>query len=316
MIKNPTLLKKNALALLPFAAALQAVDVTVHEFVNGDPVPFPYVDVTGESIPAETVLKVSEAPFVDYLIPTNSGVPSILAQKETGAYLSNLADPEIFTDMGSGGGGNSLTDPDKWQVVFEWTDGLPLPIGSDFYGVSWANWNATQFATMTTRVTLPDTAPVRVWHFFNDGWDYISETGHTVLTEGHELQVTHYSADGTVVSDQTVKLLNGKATEFFGDNRAFFTAEISISGQTAGDYVDITNRGGNIGYKGTVVEAVEGAETWAGYPVMESGYVDTGDFMGLVYPMGDWIYVSSISNWVYLPESHVEAGGAWGFVVR
>ena len=57
-------------------------------------------------------------------------------------------------------------------------------------------------------------------------------------------------------------------------------------------------------------------ETWAGFAIRADGWVDTGDFLGLVYPVGDYIYILSLEGWMYLPEAHVEAEGAWGFALR
>ena len=298
------------------AASVTALEVTVTEFVDGEPIPPGYVEVVPE-VPDGAALMVSEPPFVDYLIPANSGSASIIALKEGGQYLSNPADPDIFSDVGNMSGANSGTDPDRWHVVFTWTDGEPVPFGEDFYGVSWANWNADSVAVMTTRVDLPDNNPVKVWHFFNDGWDYVG-SGHNAV-DGHILEVTHYDAAGGVVAEETMVLTNGKATEFFGDNRAFFTAEIVVQRQAAGDYVLITNTGGNIGYKGTVVELLDDVPDpdpeWAGIPLID-GWADTGDFMGLVYPVGDFVYVWDLQGWLYLPEDHVAEDGAWAFFIR
>jgi hypothetical protein len=55
--------------------------------------------------------------------------------------------------------------------------------------------------------------------------------------------------------------------------------------------------------------------TWAGMPVVD-GWVDTGSFMGNVYPMGDWVYIQRLGNWVYLPEANVGETGAWAYAVK
>ncbi|MCD8482631.1 MAG: hypothetical protein LR015_08205 [Verrucomicrobia bacterium] len=56
--------------------------------------------------------------------------------------------------------------------------------------------------------------------------------------------------------------------------------------------------------------------TWAGFPMFEDGWVFTGSFMGFVFPVGDFVFVDAIQNWVFLPESLVEEGGAWTYVFR
>lgn len=59
-----------------------------------------------------------------------------------------------------------------------------------------------------------------------------------------------------------------------------------------------------------------GAPTWAGYPIAEGGFVDTGDFMGVIYPVGDFIYVYDLGSWMFLPESHVSESGAWSYIFK
>jgi hypothetical protein len=63
--------------------------------------------------------------------------------------------------------------------------------------------------------------------------------------------------------------------------------------------------------------AVPPGDTWAGYPIDSDGFVDTGDWMGLLY-VGDppWIWRYDISQWWYMPESLVSEGGAWAFILK
>ncbi|MCC5807194.1 MAG: hypothetical protein JJU00_12795 [Opitutales bacterium] len=56
--------------------------------------------------------------------------------------------------------------------------------------------------------------------------------------------------------------------------------------------------------------------TWAGFAIEESGWVDTGAFLGWVYPLGNYVFVSDIEGWMFLPETHVDADGAWAFPIR
>jgi hypothetical protein len=54
---------------------------------------------------------------------------------------------------------------------------------------------------------------------------------------------------------------------------------------------------------------------WAGFPIDEDGRtVDTGAYMGVVDIAADpWVWVYDLGKYVYLPESHVMAGGGWSF---
>lgn len=56
--------------------------------------------------------------------------------------------------------------------------------------------------------------------------------------------------------------------------------------------------------------------TWAGFPLNANGWVDTGDFLGFVYPMGDFIYVLDLNTFLFLPESQVSSVGGWAYIFR
>ncbi len=58
-------------------------------------------------------------------------------------------------------------------------------------------------------------------------------------------------------------------------------------------------------------------EEWAGYTVSEDGWVNTEDFMGMLYvENAPWIWVSNLNRYIYLPEEYVEADGAWSFAFK
>lgn len=65
-----------------------------------------------------------------------------------------------------------------------------------------------------------------------------------------------------------------------------------------------------------VLEMREAGEpaAWASWTRLESGWVDTGGFLGWVYPENDYLYVLNLDKFIYLPESHVGPGGAWAYV--
>jgi hypothetical protein len=51
--------------------------------------------------------------------------------------------------------------------------------------------------------------------------------------------------------------------------------------------------------------------TWGGYDLGADGWVDTGEFLGLVYPVGDFLYIQRLGRWAYLPEGLTDGEGAW-----
>jgi hypothetical protein len=51
---------------------------------------------------------------------------------------------------------------------------------------------------------------------------------------------------------------------------------------------------------------------WAGYPVRDGYYADTGALLGEIYVgFAPWVYAFAPGQWLYLPEETVSAAGAW-----
>lgn len=58
-------------------------------------------------------------------------------------------------------------------------------------------------------------------------------------------------------------------------------------------------------------------DTWAGYPVYDEVWADTGDFLGWLNIQYDpWIWSPLLHGWMYLPESYVTSGGAWTYLPK
>lgn len=56
-------------------------------------------------------------------------------------------------------------------------------------------------------------------------------------------------------------------------------------------------------------------DTWAGYPVLESGDCDTGSLLGWVnVNYKPYIFSYSLNQWMYIDESAVSSSGAWAYV--
>ena len=56
---------------------------------------------------------------------------------------------------------------------------------------------------------------------------------------------------------------------------------------------------------------------WAGFPIEESGNVNTGDFLGWInVNHGDWVWSYDESRFIYLPEGIVDGRGTWLYVLR
>lgn len=231
-------------ALTMATATHAAFQLTVESFRDGN-IPAGYINVT-DTIQPEDMLQVSDTPYLDYLIPNNQGSVGITAQKTGGTYITSSTVAEL-----PAGGSNRGSNPDRYHPVFEWFDGDPLPFGSEYFGVSWGGWSASEVASLTTQISLQSTDPILISHWFNDGWNY-ADGGHDSLS-GHKLTVSLYDAGGTLKQQQVEVLPSGGAEDVFGDHRQFYTALIAVSGHTVGDQLIILNEGGNVGYKGTAV---------------------------------------------------------------
>lgn len=58
-----------------------------------------------------------------------------------------------------------------------------------------------------------------------------------------------------------------------------------------------------------------GGETWAGFPVLPSGDVNTGDWMGWVNVVSKpWVLSYSLDQWMYIEESAVSSSGGWVYI--
>lgn len=55
---------------------------------------------------------------------------------------------------------------------------------------------------------------------------------------------------------------------------------------------------------------------WGGYPYIGGSLIETGGWLGLLYEASeDWIYAYRLNQWLYLPEGHVQEGGAWMYAL-
>jgi hypothetical protein len=62
---------------------------------------------------------------------------------------------------------------------------------------------------------------------------------------------------------------------------------------------------------------IEGGATWAGYSVSPEGWVDTGDWMGMLYVNNPpFVYSASLDSYIYLPEDLVGMSGAWTYIYK
>lgn len=73
-----------------------------------------------------------------------------------------------------------------------------------------------------------------------------------------------------------------------------------------------------VGPQGTLplIAAVQPVEKYGPYDVIDSQWFDSGQFLGVCdsVPTAPWLYCWTLKNWIWLPESHLLADGAWVYV--
>lgn len=63
---------------------------------------------------------------------------------------------------------------------------------------------------------------------------------------------------------------------------------------------------------------VEGGETptWAGYPILDDGWVNTGEWLGWInVTHAPWVTIVNLDKYAYLPEESVGTSGAWMYLL-
>jgi hypothetical protein len=62
---------------------------------------------------------------------------------------------------------------------------------------------------------------------------------------------------------------------------------------------------------------LDSTPTWGGYDMEAGGWVNTGEFLGWVYPIGSYVYVLSLDSYAVIPEPPMESGeGVWVYFPR
>jgi len=125
---------------------------------------------------------------------------------------------------------------------------------------------------------------------------------------------TEYAVAWTVISDPSIKdgpywEINGTSGNPYSDGTAF-----SLGGNWKEQNQNflVTVREGDRVFH---VDISGELPQWAGLPIDENGWVDTGDWMGALYVVEDpWIYSAKAGAWLYLPGESISESGAWTYV--
>lgn len=199
---------------------------------------------------------------------------------------------------------NAMSQPGGWAAL-EAQFQMHAP-GSDLFRVrDGAAFEATQ-------ISIPNNEWVEIWMHVNHA---ANTTEFYVKTAADAAPVKAVFTDEFGTEKTAADFRNGTTeplvTFFMGtvaglaenpvDGDPFFVDDL---------YIDVT--GLNLS---SPLDSDPGM-SWAGYPMDADGWVDTGDWMGLINVVGDFVYSYDIGSWLYLPEDHVAEDGAWTYVIK
>ena len=150
------------------------------------------------------------------------------------------------------------------------------------------------------------------------------------------LTITGYAGDGSELGEVNVYLADfrGEGSEDFilseweevdlsglsetgsGERQSVAVLEFALESTDTGDF------GMNTPSYFALDELVlKPTATWGPYDLgtypLENGsaWVNTGNFLGWAYPVEDFVFLSALEKWVYLPESALATGnGAWTYI--
>lgn len=127
-----------------------------------------------------------------------------------------------------------------------------------------------------------------------------------------------YSENDTMTETPMLDYLNGgsdfssTATEL----RALIVAE--APDQARNTKIFPSSESGTGGSPVLVITYEESSgSTWAGYDILETGDVDTSNWLGFINVNNSpWIYSYNLDQWMYIEESSVNNSGSWTYVPK
>jgi hypothetical protein len=118
--------------------------------------------------------------------------------------------------------------------------------------------------------------------------------------------------------DTPVYIENNESSSWIeGDNYARVTVTVA-SGESIYIIVDGVGDGRERGFLNAVQIVAEGSQsggrTWAGFPVDDNGFVNTGAYLGWISFVDEnspWAWSHALGSWIYAPDPGSEANGVW-----
>lgn len=192
---------------------------------------------------------------------------------------------------------------------FGWIIGPSVPAWNDF----------EVMLSMLTPISMRDGQNLRASQFTAPIEEWI--TFYLVIDSTSKTTVAYARTQDGVMRKLTYTLESGEQDSFLWrvgrDEPLLKVFLASANGASIGYGLDDIYLLDNlyIDYSGENLDDGSSASEWAGFPLNESGWADTGSFLGMVSPLGDWVYVDQLEAYIHLPESQVGASGAWIYKV-
>lgn len=134
--------------------------------------------------------------------------------------------------------------------------------------------------------------------------DLTATVNRTVRIDGSRL--ANADSLGSIV------LLHATVTPFTVDQVAALNASLNLVGLPGSYSLALANDGADI-----VLQSESAQPTWGGYPIVNNDFIDTGDYLGLLYVSADpFIYSFLLNNWFFVDEASFAAGSTWIFFFR
>jgi hypothetical protein len=233
--------------------------------------------------------------------------------------LQNISDGETFGLADYDGSGTSTVTATWNALEYDTADHLDLTgeAGPTEVDVAIQN-NVSQGASPGAN----NTANKAGLTLYGDSAQLAAATVSSVNTFSTAYDLVLYFSFGANATSATITV-NGSDTVLTGPGSGGeVNQSIVLTGLTADtltfDWTNTTPAGsGTAAVFGgmQIVDTSSGSgPTWAGYDILQDGWVDTTPWMGYInVSAGDWVWSASLNKYLYLPEVFVSESGSWAY---
>jgi hypothetical protein len=206
--------------------------------------------------------------------------------------LTDLIDIADYTNAGGLG-----------VAGLEYGDDLgPIPTSTGYPGTAtidsfYVNWEFEAIFTISG-LNNSETYTIKLWS-----------------AQGVESRATSFIVNGNLEGEQTIETLNNSGANpsdyALFENVSPVNGSITVQFEQGVELLGLPNGHLSVMEISGNIDGV-GEATWLGYPVDESGWADTGSFLGNVYVTHQpWIWIANLERYAYIPND-----SGWVYVPR